>query len=500
MNKKFALLLVLMAALVMGSVTSASAADIKAAGDWQIEADMNSNFDFLGKGAASSEDKTMNITQRVRQSFQFIANENLKGVLEMQLGAANWGTGALGIGAGRAAGTSAALGSATAGNGNFMLRKGYVDFKWPGTKVNFLVGFQSLSLPSAVGGGSPVLDDHFAAAAAVVPVTDGLSLVGGFGRLYDSNGSAFTTTGTLSGSHNNGDVAFLIANIDMFKGFSVKPWAAYATLGKNIGGSGAGATNTALPNGGFFASNASGNEGLRAYWGGAAFTMTAFDPFKVMADFNYGKATWNNQSGTNKAEGGRSGFLFDLAVDYTGLSMMTPSVFFAYSSGESGNSTTGGKSDRMPVVGAPQTYALGSFWLQGGDAINGNINSPADTMGYWALGMSLKDIKFIDKLSHTAHLIYFKGTNDVDYLRENTTGTNAVYGKFLTTKDSLWEVDFNTKYQIYPELTLGLELGYINTNFDKDVWGNSDTAAKADYLNYGSKDAYKASLLVNYSF
>jgi len=496
MNKKFALLLVLMAALIMGSVTSASAADIKAYGDWTIEADLNSSWDFLKKGNNLNEDKTFNIAQRVRTGFQFIANENLKGVLETVIGSANWGNGAFGIGAGRAVSTAA--GGAAAGNGNVMLRKGYVDFKWPGTKVNFLVGFQSLSLPSAVGGGSPVLDDHFAAAAAVVPITDGLSLVGGFGRLYDSNGSYNTTASALSGSHNAGDVAFLIANIDMFKGFSIKPWAAYASLGSQVAYDGTnyvGATATS----GFMAANSSNQEGVRAYWGGAAFTMTAFDPFKVMADFNYGKATWNNPA-ANGSTGGRQGFLADIAVDYTGLKMMTPSVFFAYSSGENGNSTEGnGKSERMPVVGNPQTYALGSFWLQGGDAINANINTTSDTMGYWALGMSLKDIKLIDKLSHTVHLIYFKGTNDADYLKENNAGanvTNASYSKFLTTKDSLWEVDVNSKYQIYDELSLGLELGYINADFDKNTWG----AVNSDYKNYGSQDAYKASLIVNYSF
>jgi len=491
MNKKFALLLVLMAALVVGSVTSASAAEIKATGQWQIEADLNSNWDFQEKGAVS-EDKTLNISQRMRTQFQFIANENLKGVLETQIGIANWGSGALGIGAGRS-GNLTGTGSLAAGNGNIMLRKGYVDFKWPGTKVNFLVGFQGLSLPSAVGGGSPVLDDQIAAAAAVVPITEGLSLVGGLGRLYDSNPSYATTAGSLTGSHSAGDVAFLYANIDMIKGFSIQPWLAYANLGSNVAGSGAGATTLA----GFNAPNASANEGVRAYWGGAAFTMTAFDPFKVMADFNYGKATWNNQGATNKAEGGRSGFLFDLAVDYTGLSMMTPSVFFAYSSGENGNSTEGsGKSERMPVVGTPQTYAHGSFWLQGGDTLGASFYSTDTTIGYWALGLSLKDIKLIDKLSHTVHLIYFKGTNDADFLKELVPGTGATYGQFLTTKDSLWEVDVNTKYQVYDELSLGLELGAIMPSFDKDTW----RAVNADYANYGSKNAYKASLLLNYSF
>ena len=491
MNKKFALLLVLMLALVMGSVTSASAAQIKATGKWTIEADLSAGNDFQKKGAVS-EDKTFNIAQRVRTAFEFIANENLKGVLDTQIGTANWGTGAMQVGAGRSISTAAyTLGAAQAGNGNIMLRRGYVDFKWPNTKVNFLVGYQTLSLPSAVGGGSPVLDDQLAAAAAVVPITDGLSLVGGFGRLFEVNPSQTTTSGANTGSGTAGDVAFLIANVDMIKGVSLKPWLAYANLG---------AKTAATTLAGFQGANSSSISGVRAYWGGAALTVSAFDPFKIMADFNYGKATWNNNSNTHN-DGGRQGFLFDAAIDYTGLSMMTPELFFAYSSGESGNSTNGGKSDRMPVVGSPQTYALGSFWLQGGDSLNsGQMNTPDAVMGYWALGLSFKDIKLIDKLSHTVHFIYFKGTNDVDYLKQKTLtgtqGTNAAYGKFLTTKDSLFEVDVNSKYQIYDELSVGLELGYISANFNKNAWG----AVNSDYQNYGNQDAYKAGLIVNYNF
>ena len=291
-----------------------------------------------------------------------------------------------------------------------------------------------------------------------------------------------------------------------FKGVNVTPFAAYA----NIGSANRGATLA-----GFQGVNSSGSEGIRGYWGGAAATITALDNFKIMADFNYGKITYNNQSATNKANAGRSGWLADIAVDYTGFKMMTPSLFAVYSTGEKGNSTDGDKSGRMPVVASPQNWAVGSFFF--GDRNFISRTSPGSStdrsMGFWTVGASLKDMTFIDKLSHTAHLLYARGTNDKNFLNENTgadltaTGFNgALYGRVLTTKDSLWEVDFNTRYMIYDELSIMLDLGYINTNFDKSVWNNSNSAStsalqtKNDINQYGNQDAYRIAVGLNYNF
>ncbi|MBA4356164.1 MAG: hypothetical protein C0405_00385 [Desulfovibrio sp.] len=448
----------------------------------------------------------------MRTAFTFIANENLKAVLDTQIGSANWGNGLYAIGAGRSTTSATTLGtSGGAGNGgagNIMLRKGYIDFKWPGTKVNFLVGFQTVALPAAFGGGSAIIDDQMAAAVMVTPLTDNLKLLAGYARPFDSNSSYSTTAGSLSGSGTSTDVVFAALPID-FKGVNVTPFAAYANAGKDTALAGTGASALA----GFYGPNASGNEGVRAYWGGAAATITAFDGFKIMADFNYGKATYNNQSGSNRADGGRSGWLADIAVDYTGLKMMTPSAFFVYSSGEKGNSTDGGSggSGRMPLVANPQNWAVGSFFFGDRDFVNGfptNAGYVRNTLGFWAAGVSLKDITFIDKLKHTAHLMYVKGTNDKRFITENGTtasgGINALnrayYGAFLTEKDSLWEVDFNTKYQIYDELSMYLNLGYINANFDKDVWGASSAANAGDISAYGNKDAYRVGLGMAYSF
>jgi len=490
----------LLGLMVLGVAATASAADIKASGKWQIEANWMGS-DFLKEGATSSEDKTFNIEQRVRTAFQFIANENLKGVLETQIGTANWGNGALGIGAGRSA-VAGSTSSVAAGNGNIMLRKGYVDFKWPGTKVNFLVGFQTVSLPAAFGGGSAILDDQVASAVMVTPITDNIKLLAGYARPYDSNSSYNTTAGNLTGSGTSADVVFAAVPVD-FKGFNITPFAAYANVGsKSVNGNGAAAAA------GFTGPNSTAGQGLRGYWGGVAATVTALDSFKFMADFNYGKATYNVP--TNQSNDGRSGWLADIAVDYTGLKMMTPSAFFVYSSGEKGNSTDGGQdgSNRMPHLGKAQNWAVGSFFFGDRNFINGfpvNAGYVQNVMGFWTAGVSLKDIKLIDKMSHTAHLLYVKGTNDKRFITERTTSTSAnangaLYGGFLTEKDSLWEVDFNTKYMIYDELAVNLDFGYINASFDKDVWGTSDKTYKADYQNFGSNDAYSARLGVAYSF
>jgi len=481
----------------MATASMSFGMEMKARGYWWIEAQMKQGWDFLGKGAATSEEKTFNIEQKLRTQFQFIANENLRGILDTQIGAANWGNGLYGIGAGRSA-VAAATGANGAGNGNIMLRKAYIEYRWPNTQTNISLGFQTVTLPAAFGGGSAILDDQVAAAVVSAPLTDNISILAGYARPYESNDSAFTTTGTRTGSGTAADVVFAAVPVS-FKGFNLTPFAAYANVGStSVNGNGAGTSA------GFAGPNSTAGEGVRAYWGGIAATITALDNFKFMSDFNYGKATYNNAA-ANSGKGGRSGFLFDAAVDYTGLSMMTPEIFFTYSSGENGNSSKGGGSERMPVLGTPQNWTIGSFFFGERLELGGSINTTAGytsiTLGYWAAGISLKDIKVFDKFSHDFNLLYAKGTNDKDYLYESGgTVRNANYAGFLTTKDSLWEVDFNTRYKIYDELTLLVYTGYIHANFDKDVWGASNVNNAADIQNYSTSNAYKLGVGLNYFF
>ncbi len=489
--------------LLLASASISFGMEVQAKGYWWIEGVMRNGWDFLGKGAATSEDKTINIEQKLRTQFHFIANENLRGVLDTQIGTTNWGNGMLAVGSGRSISTAAyTLGANQAGNGNIMLRQGYVEYKWPNTLVNIKVGFQTLTLPAAFGGGSAILDDQIAAAVVSAPLTDNISLLAGYARPYDGNPSQ-TSTGTgLTGSGTATDVVFAALPVTL-KGATIIPFAAYANAGaKTLSGNGAGTSA------GFAGPNSSAGEGIRAYWGGVAATVTALDNFKFMSDFNYGKATFNNNAATDR-KGGRQGFLFDAAVDYTGFSMLTPEAFFTYSSGENGNSSQGGTSERMPVLGTPQNWTVGSFFFGERLELSGSINTTAgytsNTLGYWAAGVTLKNITLLDKFSHDFTVLYARGTNDKDYIKELNNGgvsnvRNANYAGFLTTKDSLWEVDFNTRYKIYDELTLLVYTGYIRADFDKDVWGASSLSNAADIRQYSKSDAYKLGVGLNYFF
>jgi hypothetical protein len=307
------------------------------------------------------KDKSFRIEQRIRTAFQFIANENLKGVLETQIGSNSWGNGLYQISAGRTP-NDTARGSNSAGNGNIMLRKGYIHYKWPDTQENFLGAFQTLTLPAAFGG-SAILDDQVGAAVVSTPITDNVKLLAGYARAYDANN--FGSTANVDGNGTQGDVAFAAVPVD-FSGFNITPFAAFMYAGRQAAGANAGPATTI----GFNSFGANASVGARGYWGGAAFTMTALEPFKVMADFNYGKVTYSNYTLPDSTDGGRQGWLFDLAVDYTGLSMMTPEC----------TSCTPPATARMTIrtaacrwMGNPQSWTINnSFFFSDRNLISGN--------------------------------------------------------------------------------------------------------------------------------
>jgi hypothetical protein len=234
---------------------------------------------------------------------------------------------------------------------------------------------------------------------------------------------------------------------------------------------------------GLFGVNNTGatEEGFNMYWAGAALTVDMFDPIVVMADFNWGQKT------SSKDWLRRSGWFTDFAVKYTGLDFVTPSLVFAYGSGENDDPNDG--SERMPGLGYDGGWSVGTHFF-GNSPISTDIGDQAE-MGFWTIGLQLEDISFIDKLTHSLYFVYAQGTNDhnlTDHFNNRQSyGTlgGIVYGRTLFDKDNLYEIDFNHTYQIYEQLAAILELNWTYISYDEDTWEKIDPSYGGVQQSFG---------------
>ncbi|XXJ20254.1 outer membrane homotrimeric porin [Desulfovibrio caledoniensis] len=410
--------------MVLGMAVSASAApEVSISGNLLVNAVWMNNWDFrdgTNNGAA------MDIVERADLYFTVTANENLKGVLGLRSDKGSWGDADFGLD--RPGGSDRA---------QLNIRDAYIDFNWPGTDVNVKAGIYTVALPQSVGSASMILAERAGAVMVSTPVTDNVSVLAGYTRLFNDN----NTTGNVLGATTKGEDfldGYLVAVPLSFEGVSATPFFLYGNGGENY-----------LADG----------EDVSAYWVGTNFTMSLFDPFIIKADVNYGNLDADTE--TNEADG----WLFDVALDYTGFDFMNVSAFFAYTTGNDDDAANG--QEVMPILNGD--WAVGSFFFGGGSITSDDINGGDTPMGFWTVGLSLTDIQsFAQGLTHDFHVLYVKGTNDKD----DTTNLGDL-GAYLTEDDSLWEVDFNTAYAVYDELTLYGQLGYINSDFDEDVWGST---------------------------
>lgn len=465
--KRFAVL-ALLAAFILGTVGVAQAVEIKAKGTWRVHFDYVANKDFgLAQGVdklfhgvdKKSKDDKFEAVQRMRTIFEFVASENLKGVLHLEIGNTRWGRSA----AGNMGGNSG--GALNADGVNIKTKHAYINFKLPGTAVDIRAGIQPVGLPSTLG--SRILAADVGALVANVPFNDMLGLTLGWARPFDQDKrNPYDRTRKWD---DEVDVFVGVLPVSM-DGVSLKPFVSVSRWGKD-----------------FIEENFGGTRAKNAtmWHAGLNFAVTMLDPIAILGDFNYGHVKWFDDYK-------QTGWVADLAVQYA-MDMVTPQLFFAYETGEKSFSDSGNKSNRMPTIGTDGgdwgpgigftygNFAYGAYTrgLLAGitDALFGEVDpgfarylshqSWEGAVGLWAVGAALRNINFMENLSHELVAYYAKGTNHKD---------NA---HLMTTKDSYWEVDFNTTYQMYENLALVLELAYAKVKLD-DMGGNrSDLAGDA---------------------
>jgi len=413
---------VAMAALVLGTVATASAElDVKAAGNWQVYGNVWSNKADFDDGDADNREG-FTAAQRARTQLRFTFNENVMAELYTEYGTHFWGEG------------PAAYGE----KGSLNIKRAFIQFRLPDTDVLFTAGEQDITFPHSGAFSNMVLGGEDAGALVVsAPITDMVGLTLAYTRLVDTFDRTDTPPASNPSSGTNAD-AFLAAVPVTLDGMTIAPWFAYGLIGENSG----------------YGTPAEGDNS-NAWWAGAGFNMDLFDPIVVYADFVYGSADEGFVNGDDS-----SGFLVDAMVEYKGLDLLTPQVFFAYSSqNDDGDGA-------LPFIQ--------SDWGIGGTLINGSSFGAGDVAaaepGFWLAGVAARDISFIEKLSHDVIFLYAKGTGD-------TAGFGPAE---LTSDDSYMEIDFNTQYQIYESLAAIVELAYAKPDFD-DSSKADDALMKASF-------------------
>jgi len=430
---------------VLGAFGQAQAIEFRAKGDWQlgINAVKNPTFD-----SDDEVDEFMGTT-RVRTTFEFIANENLRGVMRINSDDRTWG----GDGLGRE-------------QGSFEYDRAYLDYFIPGTNIHMQVGKQGLTIPNTLG--SHIFDDNIWAVNSFTPLNENVGLVLSWARANDM---------FEAGPNKNDEIdAFLtILPINM-DGLQLQPFGIYGMKGQ-----GAFANADVFP---YVAGER--RTSSHVYWGGINFTADLLDPLVLSGDFNYGRHS-SNITGDTVGEETR-GWIAALAAEYH-TDHFTPELFLMYESGHSSSFTGKDGNTRgrvMPFISG-DLHRVSSFGMSGSQlrgigraALDGyaGINSFGPS-GKMAIGAGVRDLSLLDNVTHDMQLTYYQGTNHRD-LRALGTEMDEIY---FTTRDMAWEFTLDTQYQMYENLAAILELGYLapslSSGGDRDPDIQDDDAWKA---------------------
>ncbi len=462
--------LLLAAGLVFGAFGGAQAADIKAKGQWDFNFEFLNNTDFQSKEHGGQGGDTFAGKQRLRTQIDIVASESLSGTVYFEMGDTIWGKedGALG-----------------ADGKSVEVKRSYIDWIVPNTDLKVRMGIQGLALPGFVAG-SPVLDDDVAAITMSYAFNDMVAATAFWARPYDTGGDNNSVN-----SFDEMDLFGLIVPVTL-DGMKIQPWAMYSSIGKNIAlGDLADSKNpynttsskqaaAGLRPAGAPATGQLFDKDTTAWWGGLSYELSMFDPIRFKIDGIYGSVQTDDEAWE------RSGWLVIGALDYK-MSMMTPGLFAWYASGDDDDANNG--SERMPYISpdfGPTSFGMDKV----GAPIATDSLLTVSGAGTWGVGLQLADISFIENLKHTLRVAYIKGTNDAEMAKNGpATLKQSGNGLYLTDEDSAWEVNFDHTYNIYENLALIVEMGYIKLDVDEDTWGN------AEY-----DDAMKLGFNLKYSF
>lgn len=518
--------LLLAAGLVFSAASNASAVDVKVSGQWDTAFDWQGNaypgstafYDYDDVWANAGErynQKHFAALQRMRFTVDFVMSENLSATYQAQVGLFTWGgpsNPGSAMGGNSAETTGGRYGSRAA---NIVTRLAYLDWIIPNTSVKVRMGQQPVALPGATFG-SPVMGGGDTATGIVVsaPITDNVAV----NAMWLRGDSGFRRGGGVDFTDDFSDTADIFALVGdlKFDGVRVQPWAMVGLIGKDSEKWGTRQS--------WFGVNATpaqykwqprlrgSNYGdATAWWLGLSADLTMFDPFRLTADFVYSNVSVENNTYFNTLTGSwvrddtveSAGWYMALGAEYK-TAYGTPALKGWYASGDDRNWSSTGIPGTYYVVNkkSGRLFALGGNFnptgmlFDGGNFPFAGVMDATTPNGSWGISAQWNNISFIEDLTHSLSVTYVQGTNH----KSNFIDPGAAY---LTTEDSLVEIDLTTKYNIYKNLAAVLDLGYIFQDFDgknaarnyRGIRGLAYDGSEAKFSN-----AWHATLIFQYRF
>ena len=456
------LTLMLGVAFILGAAAQSSALEV------QVSGEMDTIFGFSDNPGFSDDDVRDHFfaRQRYRIGVDFIASENLRGVLQFQIGTMEWGS----------ADDGAQLDTTSA---TAKVRRAYIDWNVPDTSLNVKMGLQYIALPSAVFG-NPFFGANAAGIVLSAGLNDNITLSGIWARPWHSSDSV---------KDNDTDMFAIVADFN-YDSFAISPWFSYTAVGANSGfwteGYGPLHDPVYWTSDSGYGYDESGDADIIA--GGIAVTVTPIDDLEIKFDGMYARLNNDGRNSDTMAPEG-DGWLVALAVDYS-MDWGTPGGFVWYASGDSKSDQENHKTGRMPILGGDDGFAATRLAFPGSFSAGDDTWISTSGVGTWGLGVQIADISFVEDLSHLVRVAYIQGTNHKDAVPDLYTGDEV----FLTKRDWAIEIDFDTEYKIYENFTALLELSYIYLDLDKK---SGEYAARGGDVD---ENAWNAQITFSYAF
>ena len=458
------LTLLLAAGMVVSAANGASAVEMKVSGSWLTSFSFTNNLygeeglvDY--KKGDSDGSGHFNAAQRIRINFDMVASESLSGRVQLQAangptlegnadegkpkGYYSWGTSGVG-------GASKAV----------TARLAYLDWIVPTTDVLVRMGRQEVALPSYTFN-SPVLDDVIDGVMVSAPINDMVAVNLGWMRA-EAGISAWNRPYT---AHDTQDLAYLSVDVAA-DGFKVSPWGMVGFVGSNSAG------NPVID------VEQGESKYLDAtthyYWAGIGGELTIFDPFKFTADFIYGG---NDADGWGEEKGWYAALGAEMKTSFA-----TPFVKGWYASGDDADSKERGA---LPEISG--AFDASSIYFDANGLLSATIDN-CSANSTWGVQAGVKNVSFIEDLTHALSVTYFQGTNNTNRLTSPTLRREQkgdIYDvNYMTTADSAWSIDFLSSYKLYQNLTANVLLAYLITDYDESLWGKDYDNGVRGTLNF----------------